>query len=474
MPSFKAYEVRDAFASIQEGNRKALSALQRSVQAIAAEKAKAQEIYRAELGQYILLTLAERDSRPSQLAALDEAFTETLPQNKVLIAQRHYTVNVEYSKVHGSGQTRWTLEYMAKHRRMSSIDAFNDEYKNSNRPLIDAAGISYFSSKSGLSLMAATVFDGHYRNGQALIRAFRRDNGVDIITYRAQLEEMRLAREEVKQRFEALKTEAENPPTAEKITEIRQSIFAADIQPEVAKTLLLHYFDDLLFFQTAAAYSQPELFPDAAIGARAKIEGFAKMEESLSGNIDALKKANEQLDKPLSNLKKACSHGKSYKSIDIDLDDVKAKFAQLQDMSFKRATGVERVGLNLAAQDFDVPSLRGLSGEGALRGTSTAATRGAEGSDLLTQYMTFIMASMLLDDGAGGDSALIRATFNGVDLDSAGLSQDFSAATGGLGGMGNDWSVHIDTNINIDVSVNVSDFNAGGYGGGMDAGGGCD
>lgn len=517
-------EIRDTFSSLMDGNRSVQSLLEKTRSQTRDKSNAAKKDYNTLLEQFVLLALLQHDSKPEILQKMSAGFSENMNLGDMYRAQiRHNNENIsEYSRltdIHGpldklqASMTRLNgeigkiknektavLEQIDHDREiLKPVDVFNAQAQKAGRPAIDSQqGVDYYHSKTGLNFVAALVFDGHYRRGRELIESFREEHGLSILEVQARLKRSLEQPQMMDNKMDALrKAEPAAQAPIGKMSDLKKEIQTEDQVLQQAKEGIVHYLDDPRFFNKVAAALGDE-FPTEAVQLRAKIESYAKVEEGLTQNIDILKKATENLDKPMYKLNKGVRNGKGSKRVDIDLDGIRKSYKDLQAASKKRAEGVQDINLSIenfkftpeqmdkisaAAASASVPDMTAMS---VSSGAASRAT--SSGPDFLTMYMLLMVHDMSFNHMHSSiDNGLLHSTFNGIPGD---LSRDLGLPSFDAGSVMDSFnhssgldSLHIDTgNFNVDTSafnfdtpsfdVGSSSFDFGGGGGGFDAGGG--
>lgn len=343
--------------------------------------------------------------------------------------------------------------------RLRGVDRFNAEAP-AGAAKLEEATISYFNSKTGINHVINWMFNGHYRRGRALIKSFA-EEGMTVPEVQKQLVEERAAvavAAEATKAVVARKDEVEKPHS--EMQALAEKVKSND---EIAEGLT-HKLTDLLdnrdFFCRAVA-SLGQDFPQEPIEMRAKIEGIGKLVQSTRNTITSLKQSGAKLEKNLPKLRKAASRGVR-KNINVDLPKIKKGFKAQQAMAKHKAAEVRKASKSM--KDYS--------------GSSTSSGPIYVAPDPLDFYMGFMLADMLshhhhhVDTAASAvssmpDPAVLNEAIGipdnvaadvGLDLDN--LSPSLSdAELGDLSGAFNDaGSIDVGDIGNVDLDVDVPDF----------------
>jgi hypothetical protein len=309
-------------------------------------------------------------------------------------------------------------------RSLARIDEFNNQYSDSKKPLLDAGGIGYFGSKTGLSHFFKKLFDRHYRIGSRLVKEFgqaenKNDPKTAIVQMQAALKAERKKVPELMNLQQEMKAEERVlKSNHQKLVQLAGKMVSDDVVAERVANEIIVALDNPDTFN-AAVRALPNAFDDYIVESRAKADALTKFEAETQDKIDALKTASKGLEKHLPKLRKA---GSSNKDIQIDLIAIRKAMNAQRAMARHSASETKRAGEKI--RDF------------AHRSVEATAYVAANALDIYTQ---FLIIDMISDSFAGPDAHAVNAVLGipadiatGAGIDLGKLMPDFRHDMSGL------------------------------------------
>lgn len=464
---FSVREVKAGFEEVLNDNNAALGELDAAVKSIALDKAGIEETYQRGLDKFVTSIIHPMNSdalkklsywMPSRSEeGFASRYLEREHQGRIRASQEAEIRLNGLTATHGSVQQmekKYTVlsatagglkedeRKLAKTvstiaENLAPVDAFNKRVATGKAKL-DEEGIGYFSSKKGFSHVWAYLFDGHYRQGRAVIKAFS-PNKDGIVAAQKSLTSFKA---ELFEKNEAKETAQEKAKAAEQVLTEMQTV-EAQVHSEqklrdVLKADIVDAMKDADRFGKVAK-SLEGIFPQLLLEQRAKIENMAKLQEGAEKTRSAVRDANKKLDVHMPKLKKAVSRAGS-KKISIDLDGIKAGYKPLQ-------KGVRQQAKQMKQRSAAVGKYRYQPAPVA----SSAAASPAGGINALDVVMVAMILDMnnsipdIPDVDVGGSfndavSGIDAGSFDVPDISSLDISvpdisvPDISIDTGGFSG----------------------------------------
>lgn len=354
---FSVREVKAGFEEVLNDNNAALGELDAAVKSIALDKAGIEDTYQRGLDKFVTSIIHPMNSDALKRLSYwmpsrsEEGFSsrdlEREHQDRIRASQEAEIRLNGLTATHGSVQhmeKQYTVlsatagELEAAENKtaraistiadnLAPVTAFNKRY-GATKAKLDAEGIDYFSSKKGFGHVWAYLFDGHYRQGRAIIKAFS-PNKDGIVTaqaslaaFKTELFEQNAAKESVQEKAKAASQ------VLSEMQGIEAQVHSEQKLRDVLKADIVDAMKEADRFGKVAK-SLEDIFPQLLLEQRAKIENMAKLQEGAEKTRSAVKDANKKLDVHMPKLKKAVSRAGS-KKISIDLDGIKAGYKPLQ------------------------------------------------------------------------------------------------------------------------------------------------
>ena len=476
---FSVRDVKKGFEEILNDNEQALAELQGAVKSVSTDKAGLQETYQRGLDRYIgglvhpmngeaLKKISYWMPRSSE-DGFEARDLEAEYRRRVTASQQaeiklngltatNGSISLMAGKVEALSKQAGDLDdvisstgksiasYDAK---LAPIDRYNRHAEKQGKPSLKEEGIDYFSSKKGFAHVFSYLFDSHYRQGRALIKNF---SGTETIpaaqrSYTQQIAAHATAHQEK----EAVVEKRDAAQVV--LSEIRQTdaqVFSEQkLRADLTKEIVTAMEDAGRFGKIAK--SLEDSFPQLLLEQRAKIEQFAKLQESAEKTIGVVSDANKKLSVHMPKLKKAVSRQPS-KKISIDLDGIRQSFKPLQKGVKAQASHVKQRGVSVSKYRYQPMQVSG----------SAVPAGGIDALDIVMIAMVLDMANDIPnvpDVDIGGSfndavSGIDAASFDVADLSRLEISvPDISVP-----------------DISIDTS-SFSGFDGGGSFGGFDGGG---
>lgn len=475
---FSVRDVKNGFEEILNDNEQALAELQGAVKSVSTDKAGLQETYQRGLDRYIGGLV-----HPMNSAALKK-ISYWMPRSsedgyEARDLEAEYRSRVTASqqaeiKLNGLTATNGSISQMAGkvealgtqasdlgdtisatrksidgyEAKLAPVDTYNARAAKQGKAQLNAEGIDYFSSKKGLSHVFSYLFDSHYRQGRGLIKTFA---GAETIPAAQQSLLDQKASFATAQQEKAAVVEKRDAAQAV-LSDMRDTdgkVFSEHkLRADLTKEIVTAMEDAGRFGKIAK--SLEDSFPQLLLEQRAKIEQFAKLQESAQKTIGVVNDANKKLSVHMPKLKKAVSRQPS-KKISIDLDGIRQSFKPLQKGVKAQASQVKQRSTSVSKYRYQPAQVSG----------SAAPAGGIDALDIVMIAMIMDMANDMPnvpDVDVGGSfndavSGIDSASFDVPDLSRIDVSvPDISVP-----------------DISIDTG-SFSSFDSGGSFGGFDGG----
>lgn len=406
---FSVRDVKKGFEEILNDNEQALAELQGAVKSVSTDKAGLEETYQRGLDRYIgglvhpmnsdalkkisyWMPRSSEDGFEARDLEAEYRSRVTASQQAEIKLNGLTATNGSISQMAGkvealstqasdlAGTLSSTNEKIQSYEtKLAPINTYNARAAKQGKAQLNAEGIDYFSSKKGFSHVFSYLFDSHYRQGRGLIKNFTGKETIpaaqqSLVDQKASLAATQDERADVVEKRDAAKAVlSEMRDTDAKV--FSEQKLRADLTKEIVTAM-----EDAGRFGKIAK-SLEGSFPQLLLEQRAKIEQFAKLQQSAQKTIGAVNDANKKLSVHMPKLKKAVSRQPS-KKISIDLDGIRQSFKPLQKGVKAQASQVKQRSTSVSKYRYKpVPA------------SSTGSAVPAGGIDALD----IVMIAMVLD-----------------------------------------------------------------------------
>lgn len=328
---------------------------------------------------------------------------------------------------------------------LQPVKNFNAYAASKNKPLLDAEGLSYFSSKKDIAHAWSWLTDKHYRQGYGIAKAFAAA-GDDIPALQNKVADNAASEQQLRDNLAKLAAQASTVEA--QLKEIRGTaaqVISENALREKMKKDVIAAFDDEKFLNKTVKKLGAK-FPVFVVEQRAKLDNLRKLQGAAQKSRQAVQQASGKLDKHMPKLRRGASSSGSTR-ITIDLNGIKTSYAGMQQGVRTQATQLRQTSASV--RDYQYSS-------------SSASPVQSGGMDPV-----IFMAAIMMSD--------IHHQTPSVDVPSVGDSFNTSAIDGNIGNVDvsvPDISVSVPDISVPDISVPDISFDSGSFGGGFDGGGG--
>lgn len=367
----------------------------------------------------------------------------------------------------------------------SSLESQEEEIKGilrfnayAQKPIsIETANTDY--NKSGFSHIASWLFNAEYRKGYSLINNFNKKNaGTSLVSH---LKEIKDKKEKQKDQEKGLRNAKEVLDSArytlESLRNLKNKIKSPNEIDSDVRVYTKSLFRDSSLVKKIQDASK-DLFPLEILEAAAKIDAYAKMDQTLTRHISNLKKTNETLSTHVSKLARAKYNGNGSKMIPIDLDTIKKSCENQRVLSRHVTAEIAKAGQCVDAFDYQEQRHK----------TTYVPETPVLSTDTFTHMMMWGML-MQNNDFPNIDPYVVNNIFDAIPADvTSGLNIDTSSLVSpsidmdSLSTQFNNSVFNVDTNsfntsgldsLSIDTgSISIPDISTPDLGGTFDSGGG--
>lgn len=468
-------DVKNTFEQILGDNAEAIRDIDKTISQTKSDIQGVEELYTRALGKFVDAQIRPLNSAVLQkLSGLTEVRNFEREFNDGIAAARAAEIRLNglvathgepkvlkdklqelsnESNILGGESLRLAEDIGRLKKSLRTVEGFNDTARQSGKPALSADSIDYFSSKKGLAHVWAWMFDSHYRNGRAEIRAFAQQ-GTTIPDVQKVLAESVVAQATKKQKLDDMAAEAGRiEPVLKDMRDTAEKAVSTETLRERLKKEIVTAFDDVKFFNRAAK-TLGGGFPVFVTEQRAKLENLRKILDGAQKSKQAVQQAGGKLDKHMSKLRTAASRSGSTQ-MTIDLNGIKTSFGGMQKGVKAQAAQLRQT--SAAVRDYKfTPS------------STPAATNAAPASGMdPVFFMAVIMMSDINHSVAVPDVSVpanIGDSFNTAAIDAMSVPNIDVAVP--------DIAISVPDISVPDVSFSSGGFDGGGgFSGGFDGGG---